>query len=1059
MIRFCFSLGLLGLFLSVEATRADETPQFNRDVRAILSDRCFPCHGPDSAKRQAGLRLDVRANAVKPAESGETAIVPGKPDASELLRRVTSTEPGAMMPPPESKLERLTPREIDTLKRWIAGGAEYQAHWTFLAPESITLPAPPKSLPAGVKIRNPIDRLVFARLAARGLSPQPEADRTTLIRRVSFDLTGLPPTPAEIDAFLKDADPKAYEKLVDRLLASPRYGERMAADWLDLARYADSYGFQVDRERDMWPWRDWVIKAFNENLPWDKFVTWQLAGDLLPGATDEQILATAFNRLHPQEAEGGSIEEEYRVNYINDRVVTFGTAFLGLTLECSRCHDHKFDPITQKEYYGFFAFFDDIDEAGLYSYFTPSAPTPTMWLLSDAEKAQHAAANAAIQTAVDRLTALKSERQPAFEEWLTKRPEPSATLPDELARFSFDERPPSGMFPSSVDSKQTATSGGENILVEGRVGKAIQLTGDNAVTTTLGNFHRYDPFSVSLWLKTPDVKERAVVFHRSRAWTDAASRGYELLIEEGRLKWSLIHFWPGNAASIRAKIALPVNEWVHVVVSSDGSSRAAGLALFVNGQPAEVDVIRDGLTRDVTGGGGDTIVIGERFRDRGFTSGVVDEFRVFGRDLTPLEVRAAYSPGTLGTVLKKPAGELSGGDRAGLKGYFLAAFDEPTRKQREAVRGAREAQGKLADSARELMVMRDMPQPKVAYLLKRGEYNLRQDAVEPGTPAALPPFPAGEKRNRLGLARWLTDPKHPLLARVTVNRFWQSCFGRGLVKTSEDLGSQADRPEYPEVLDWLAREFSGLESQSSVTPWDVKALLRTIVVSHVYRQSSNAPPSLRVDDPENAWLARGPRHRLPAEMIRDGLLMASGLLVDKVGGPPVRTYDLPESFKPSPAGTGEQLYRRSLYTFWRRTGPAPVLESFDVPKRVVCIARRDTTNTPMHAVVLLNAPQFVEAARVLAQSLHGELGGRTAEILDQAFLRLAGRHPDAREREILASMLTAQSEWYAKHPEDAAKYVAIGERKRDSAVPAVDLAALTAVINTLMSYDGAVVKR
>jgi hypothetical protein len=1028
-------------------------------VRAILSDRCFPCHGPDSAKRQAGLRLDVRANAVTPAESGETAIVPGKPEKSELLRRVTATEPGAMMPPPESKLEPLTAREIDTLKRWIAGGAEYQAHWTFLTPEAVAIPALPKSLPERVTAHNPIDRLVFARLAARGLSPQPEADRATLIRRVSFDLTGLPPTPAEIEAFLKDADPKTYEKLVDRLLASPRYGERMAADWLDLARYADSYGFQVDRERDMWPWRDWVIKAFNQNLPWNQFVTWQLAGDLLPGATDEQILATAFNRLHPQEAEGGSIEEEYRVNYINDRVVTFGTAFLGMTLECCRCHDHKFDPITQKEYYGFFAFFDDIDEAGLYSYFTPSAPTPTMWLLDDAEKARHATANAAIQTAVDRLSAVKSEREPAFTEWLTKRPEPAASLPDELARFSFDERPANGMFPSSVDPKQTATSGAENVLVDGRVGKAIQLTGDNAVTTTLGNFHRYDPFSISLWLKTPDVKERAVVFHRSRAWTDAASRGYELLIEEGRLKWSLIHFWPGNAASIRAKAALPVNEWVHVVVGSDGSSRAAGLTLFVNGQRVEVDVIRDHLTRDVTGGGGDTIAIGERFRDRGFTSGLVDEFRVFGRELTPLEVREVFSPGALGTALKKPVAELSDEERKHLRDHFLAAFDEPIRKQREELRVAREAQGKLADSAREMMVMRDMPQPKTAFLLKRGEYNLRQDAVEPITPAVLPPFPAGEQRNRLGLARWLTDPKHPLLARVTVNRFWQSCFGRGLVKTSEDLGSQADRPEYPEVLDWLSREFSGQESESVATPWDGKALMKTIVLSHIYRQGSNAPAALRAEDPENVWLARGPRHRLPAEMIRDGLLSASGLLVDKVGGPPVRTYDLPESFKPGPAGTGEQLYRRSLYTFWRRTGPAPVLESFDVPKRVVCVARRDTTNTPMHAVVLLNAPQFVEAARVLAESLHKEFGDRTRDKVDQAFLRLAGRHPDDREREILASMLTAQSEWYAKHPDEAAKYVAIGERKADPAIPAVELAALTAVINTLMSYDGAVVKR
>lgn len=1047
----------------VPEVQADDTPRFNRDVRAILSDRCFPCHGPDGAKRQAGLRLDLRDQATKVLDSGAVAVSPGEPDASELLRRVTSADPAEVMPPPESKLQKLSPKDVDTLRRWIAAGAEYQSHWTFLPTEPVTVPPPPAKLPPGVTVRTPLDRLIFARLAARGLAPQPEADRSTLLRRVSFDLTGLPPTPAEVEAFLKDDSPQAYERVVDRLLESPRYGERMAADWLDLARYADSFGFQVDRERDMWPWRDWVIKSFNRNLPWDRFVTWQLAGDLLPDATDEQILATAFNRLHPQEAEGGSIEEEYRVNYVNDRVVTFGTAFLGLTLECCRCHDHKFDPITQKEYYGLFAFFDDVDEAGLYSFFTPSAPTPTMWLLDDSQKRQHAAANEAIVAAEGKLAATAKEREEAFAEWLTMRPAAPAVLPGELARFSFDERSSRGTFPSAVDEKQSASSAADNVLVEGRVGKALQLTGDHAVTTTVGNFHRYDPFTVSLWLKTPDVKERAVVMHRSRAWTDAASRGYELLIEEGKLKWSLIHFWPGNAISIRTKAPLPVNEWVHVAVTSDGSSRAAGTSLVVNGRPAEVEVVRDGLTRDVTGGGGDTIALGERFRDRGFTRGLVDDVRVFGRDLTPLELRDLFEPGTLAAALGKPTAELSDSERDGLRAYYGANFDGPLRELRVALHAAREAQAKLADAARELMVMRDMPQPKTAFVLKRGEYDRRADAVEPGTPAALPPFPAGMKRNRLGLARWLTDSRHPLLARVTVNRFWQSLFGRGLVKTSEDLGSQSDRPEYPEALDWLARVFVGQDGSSPegarITPWDVKALLRTIVLSHVYRQSSAVPLELRIEDPENMWLARGPRHRLPAEMIRDGLLSSCGLLVEKIGGPPVRTYDLPESFKPSPAGQGEQLYRRSLYTFWRRTGPAPVLEAFDVPKRVVCVARRDTTNSPLHAFVLLNAPQFVEAARVLAESLHKECDGRTDDMLDKAFLRLSSRPPDDQERTTLRKMFDAQHAWYGSHAEDAVKYLAIGERKADASVPAADLAAMAAVINALMSYDGCVVKR
>ena len=1038
----------------VQSEEPPSTVRFNREIRPILSDKCFACHGPDSRQRKAGLRLDLRERAIEPLESGGTAIVPGDPEASELFLRVADQHAPDAMPPAEAKLERLTASEIETLRRWIAEGAAYEPHWAFLPVEMVHVPAAPERLPPGVAVHGPIDRLLFARLVERGLTAQPEADRATLIRRVSLDLTGLPPMPAEIDSFVNDPDPEAYSRLVDRLLKSPHYGERRAADWLDLARYADSFGFQVDREREMWPWRDWVIQAFNANLPWDQFVTWQLAGDLLPEPTDEQILATAFNRLHQQEAEGGSIEEEYRVNYVNDRVVTFGTAFLGLTLECCRCHDHKFDPLTQREYYQFFALFDDIDEAGLYSFFTQSAPTPTMWLLDPNQKQQLAAAQAAVTAAEARLADLPQERAQAFEDWLTRRPALAlpAEVTGELARFPFDARDAAGKFPSQIDASQTATSPVENQLVPGLHGQALLLTGDHAVTTTLGNFHRYEPFSIALWMRTPDVKERAVILHRSRAWTDAASRGYELLIEEGRLKWSLIHFWPGNAASIRAVAPLPVDNWVHVALTSDGSSRAAGLGLSINGKPVPCEIIRDGLTRDITGGGGDTIALGERFRDRGFKGGLVDDLRVFGRELTALEIGETYAAGTLPGLLSKAGSELSEAELAALRRFYFENYDEPFRQQRQALLAARQRQSQLADAAREIMVMRELPQPRTAYLLKRGEYQNRAEVVEPGTPAALPAFPAGAPRNRLGLARWLTDPRHPLLARVTVNRLWQSCFGRGLVKTAEDLGSQSDRPEYPELLDWLAGELvrSG---------WDVKGLLKTIVLSHTYRQRSLATPQVMSDDPENIWLARGPRYRLPAEMIRDSVLAASGLLVDWQGGPPVRTYDLPESFKPVAAGTGEQLYRRSLYTFWRRTGPGPVLEAFDVPNRVTCVARRDRTNTALHTLVLLNGPQFVEAARVLAERLHREQGGQRDALLEQAFLRLTSRHPDAREREILARMYDRQQAWYRAHPEQAASYLQIGETKPDAALPAADIAAAAAVINGLMNYDGAVVKR
>ncbi len=1040
---------LVGATAGASASAA--TVDFTRDVRPILSDKCYHCHGPDEKGRKAKLRLDTKEGVFR-VKDGVGVVIPGKSAKSELIKRISSHDPDELMPPPTAKLGQLKPAEINLLKQWIDQGAPYQSHWSFQSLAPVTLPPAPRKLPAGVKVQGAIDRLVFSGLAARKLSPQPEADRATLIRRVSFDLTGLPPTPAEVDAFVKETDAQSYERLVDRLLKSSRYGERMATDWLDLARYADSYGFQVDRERDMWPWRDWVIKAFNENLSWDKFVTWQLAGDLLPGATDEQVLATAFNRLHAMESEGGSVEEEYRVNYINDRVTTFGTAFLGLTLECSRCHDHKFDPITRKEYYQLFAFFDDIDEAGLYSYFTMAAPTPALWLLNDPQKKQFADATALVKTEEAKLGTIREQRRAAFAEWLAQRPAAPVTVRDELARFGFDARNPAGNFASSISTNHTATSPAENELVDGVNGKALKLTGDHAVTTTLGNFHRHEPFSISMWLQTPDVKDRAVVMHRSRAWTDAASRGYELLIEDGKLKWSLIYFWPGDAISVRAAEPVPVKEWVHVTVTSDGSSRADGLRIIVNGRPARVEVIHDHLTKDITGGGGDTIALGERFRDKGFKGGLVDDLRVFGRALVDAEAQEVFRAGTLSALLTKESGALTAAEREELFQYFLTDRDEPFRQQLAALKQAREAQGKIAENANEIMVMRELPQPKTAYMLKRGEYNQREQAVEPGTPAALPPFPAGQPPNRLGLARWLTDARHPLLARVTVNRFWQACFGRGLVKTAEDFGSQADRPEYPALLDWLAGEFVR-------TGWDVKALLKTMVMSHTYRQRSFGSSPRLSEDPENAWLATGPHHRLPAEMIRDNALAASGLLVEKIGGLPVRSYDMPESFKPSAAGTGDELYRRSVYTFWRRTGPAPVLETFDLPKRVVCVARRDTTSSPLHALVLLNGPQFVEAARVLGERLHMDCGGRRDEIVAQAFLRLTSRRPDAPELKILGQMYDEQLKWFRLHPERAVEYVAVGDTKRDGTLPAPEIAAAATVVNALMNYDGSVMKR
>lgn len=1031
---------------------AQDRVRFDRDVRPILSDKCFHCHGPDAKKRQADLRLDDRDTAVKAG-----AIVLGKPDESELVRRILSDDIDERMPPASSKLGQLTEQEVATLRRWIEQGAEYENHWAFIPLKA--------AAEAGSDVAASIDRLVAAGLAKRSLQLQPEADRATLIRRLSFDLTGLPPTCAEIDAFLNDASPDAYERLVDRLLASEHYGEQMAIGWLDVARYADSYGFQVDREREMWPWRDWVVQAFNENQPFDQFITWQLAGDLLPNATDEQILATAFNRLHQQETEGGSVEEEYRVEYVCDRVQTFATTFLGLTFECCRCHDHKFDPISQREYYQLFAMFQNIDEAGLYSYFTQSTPTPTL-IQADAPTRQRLAAlRSTVEELEKQSPQLRESRRGEFEKWLdtlgntrdleagagpeAQRSEPGS---GELGRFRFDTIEQDKLA-NDFKADQPATLRGENKLVPGHDGQAIEFTGDDPVDLPFGNFGRHEPFSIALWLKTPDEKERAVVFHRSRAWTDAGSRGYELLIEESRLKWSLIHFWPGNAVSIMAQEKLPLSEWVHVAVTSDGSSRASGLRLFVNGRPAPVDVVKDDLTKEITGGGGDNIALGERFRDRGFQGGLIDDFRVFARQLTQLEAEAMCldSP-SRAVALKTLDSKSPPATTERLFDFYLATVDAEWAKHLVALQAARAELNNLTDGMKELMVMRELPQPKKAYVLFRGEYAQRREEVQAGTPAALSPFPDDAPRNRLGLAQWLTDRRHPLTARVTVNRVWQGLFGRGLVKTAEDFGSQGARPLYPEVLDALSLGFID-------SGWDMKQLMKMIVMSRTYRQRSFADAKTVADDPNNEWLARGPRYRLPAEMIRDNALAAAGLLKRQLGGPPVNPYEMSESFKPAAPTGGDGVYRRSLYTNWRRTGPPPAMVTFDAPRRAVCIAKRERTDSPLQALILLNGVQYVEAARVLGESLHRDAKGDLPTMIDQGFLRCLSRRPDAREVEIVSRLYLEQLVHFTQHTADAEQLLKIGYAPRDVAIPDPQAAAAMMLAQALLNHDACVVKQ
>lgn len=1025
---------------------------FGRDVQPVLSDKCYHCHGPDEATRKAKLRLDTKEGAFRLDKEGRAVIVPGKSAESRLVQRLLSKDPDEQMPPPESH-RTVTPAQIDTLRRWVDEGAKWGAHWAF---QPVARPAVPSVDGPGAKAGSPIDAFIRTRLAAEGLKPAPQADAERLIRRATFDITGLPPTPAEVAAFVADPSPDAYARLVDRLLDSPRFGERMAADWLDLARYSDTHGFQADRYRPMWPWRDWVIGAFNRNLPFDQFVTWQLAGDLLPHATKEQRLATAFNRHHLQNEEGGIVEEEFRVNYVVDRVNTFGTAFLGLTMECSRCHDHKYDPITQRDYYSLFSLFQNIDESGQTVYFGDVMPEPTLLLSTEEQDAKLAGLRTAITAEEKRAAAARDAAQASFPGWLAQRPA-GPVVPGLVASYSFDELK-DGKFADGTGTNHASAVEGP-VLVPGHVGQAIQLSGENGASfPRVGAFTRADPFSIALWLETPVHAPRFVVVHKSKAWMDAGSRGYELLLEDGHVSVGLHHMWPGNSLKVRTRAVVPTNTWTHVLLTYDGSSRAAGLHVYLDGEPAAVEGVRDGLWKDFTYGGDEpNLTLGQRMRDSGFKGGKVDDLRVYDRELSAPEAGQVAGRTGLKEAFATATGALTTAQRKMLAEYHASAFATETAEHRTALAKVRREQNQLVGSIQDIMAMQEMPVPKPAFILKRGAYDAPGEAVTGETPRFLGGFPAEAPRNRLGLARWLLAPENPLMARVTVNRAWQTMFGQGLVETSDNFGSQGSPPTHPELLDWMARDFAD-------HGWDWKRLLRGIALSTTYRQASKAAPDLLVRDPLNLLLARGPSKRLTAEMIRDQALAAGGLLAEKIGGPSVKPYQ-PDGLWESAwggkynTGKGDELHRRSLYTYWKRTVPPPAMITFDAAERNTCTVRRQSTSTPLQALVLLNDPQFVEAARHVAVRMFREGGDTTASRAGFAFRLVTGRAPTARENGVLERLLAEQRTRFAEDPAAASKLLAVGDTSADGSLSRTDLAAGTVLAQALFSHDEAVMRR
>lgn len=1036
-------------FLFGGQLRAADKLQFNRDIRPILSDRCFKCHGPDKASRKAGLRLDMEKDAFAERKGHTFAIVPGKPQSSLVVEKIFATNDDDRMPPKDSHLS-LTIEEKQKIRRWIAEGGKYQPYWAFIPlPDSVAVPkVKNKRWP-----RNEIDRFILARLESSGLKPSPEAGKARWLRRVTYDLIGLPPKPEEMDAFLHDTSTNAYETVVDRLLASKHFGERMAVPWLDSARYADSYGYQNDLLCNTWPYRDWVVNAFNQNLSYDRFITEQLAGDLLPNSTKQDQIATAFNRLHRMTGEGGSIEEEWRNEYVSDRVQTFSAAFLGLTVECARCHDHKFDPILQRDYYSFGAFFNSIDEYGLYND-AAHVPTPTI-LLPNAE--QEKAMESTTQQLREKENALSEATrgiEPAFQNWL-QHSNLTAEIPGLVAHFSFDAAQGDHQIANMLHTNELSSSIRGNSLVHGKSGQALRFSGDDewSLPDKSARLDPWDQYTILFWLNVPKDLTNAVIFHRTQG-TDTGFFGTELLVRDGKLFVAVKRFWPGNAIAIASRENLPLERWVQVGVSFDGSGNAEGMRLFVDGEPAVSRIVRDHLFKSPANSGGN-LSFGARFRSPGLKGGMLDELLIYNRALAPVEIRQLHDRHALQDAIAQT-------NQTALRDYYIGALAERVAQARAVRSKAVKNWLETRDPILETSIMQELPEPRPAYLLARGRYDAPKNEttrVSRGTPSVLPAFSKQLPQNRLGLARWLTEPHHPLTARVAVNRYWQMLFGRGIVATTENFGVQGTPPTHPELLDWLARDYVN-------SGWDTKALLKKIVLSATYRQDSKLRQDLQEKDPENLLLARGPSQRLPAEMIRDTALAASGLLSEKMGGPPVSPY-LPgdlwrESNVMSPAyqqSKGENLYRRSIYTVWKRTSPMPDMTAFDAPSREVCVVKRNNTSSPQQAFVLLNDTQFVEACRVLAEKALRESGDSSERRIRFIFRRLTAREPDVKEMKLLKQLLTEQAAFFGKESARAEKLASIGEHERDKSLNAVDVAATTALAQAILNLDATIWKR
>lgn len=1032
---------------SVTPTMAAEKLQYNRDIRPLLTEYCFACHGPDSAARKADLRLDLREDAIK---SG--SITPGDLKKSEVLARIISTKADEIMPPPKSH-KVMKPAEKELIKQWIAEGAEYQPHWSFITP---TRPAlPPVSNESWVK--NPIDRFILAGLDKAKLKPAQQADRRTLIRRVTLDLTGIPPTAEQADAAANDPSPNWYEKYVDQLLSSSGWGEHRARYWLDAARYADTHGIHFDNYREIWAYREWVINAFNANKKFDEFTIEQLAGDLLPNATLDQQVASGFNRCNITTSEGGAISEEYLVLYTRDRTETTSTVWMGLTAGCAVCHDHKFDPISQKDFYAMSAFFNNTTQAAMDGNVHNTPPIVPIPKAEDREKFQKIAGEiAAMKKQADER---KKVARVEFEKWLAN------VKPEELA----GKIPTAGLvFHAPLDEEK---GNDFNLKVNGQPKKVTLKDGFSREAGKIspkafaikpgasielpevGNFTTKQAFSVGAWVKFPSRAQTGAIASRMAAGPGFA--GWDLWYEGGKIGMHVINNWPADAAKVTTKAILnPANEWHHVFASYDGLGKAAGIKIYVDGVLQQTDTQSDTLKSSSASPA--PFKIGQRSVDSRLTNFLAQDVRIYDRQLNGPEVENLAKSTRISNIVAMPASKRTAKDVDELFAWWLLALDakylevttQLAKLQQEEV--AIRSRGTIAH------VMNEKPEPAMAFVLNRGDYDKRKDKVMPDVPKVLPPYLSKEPRNRLGFAKWLLTPEHPLTARVTVNRFWQELFGTGIVRSSGDFGITGEQPSHPELLDWLAIEFRE-------GGWDVKKFFKMLVMSSTYQQAAVVTPEKRERDPANRLLSRGARFRMDAEMIRDSALAISGLLVNKIGGPSVKPYQ-PEGVWEAVAmigsntrdykrDSGENLYRRSMYTFWKRAAPPASMDILNAPNRETCTVRRERTNTPLQALVTLNDPQFVEAARVLAQTTLTKGGATTEAKLDYLAKRILARPFTAKELPIVQASLNDLMAEFKTKPEEAKKLQTVGESKTDPTLDPRMLAAWTMLTNQLMNLD------